>query len=77
MKSKIHLGENTIVKTEEEIQQENIEKLAKLRASQKAYREKNAEKIKEFKSKYNQENKEKIREKCKEYYENKKIAIQE
>jgi len=74
LRSKIHLGENTILKTEEEIQQENIEKLAKLRASQKAYREKNAEKIKEIKSKYNQENKE---EKCKEYYENKKIAFLE
>jgi hypothetical protein len=62
MRSKKHLGESTILKTEDEIQQENIEKLAKLRASQKAYREKNAEKIKAFKSKYNQENKE---EKCK------------
>lgn len=65
--SKIHLGENTIVRTEEEIQQENIEKLAKLRASQKAYREKNSEKIKEFKRKYNEENK----EKAKEYYKTK------
>lgn len=51
LNSKKHLGEE--VKTEEEIQQENIDKLAKLRASQKA----NAEKIKEFKRKYNEKNK--------------------
>ena len=64
LNSKKHLGEE--VKTEEEIQQETVEKLAKLRASQKVYREKNTEKIKEFKRKYNEKNKDKISEKCKE-----------
>ena len=76
LKSNKHLGinevtenevteiENVVVKTAEEIQ----EKADKLKASQKAYREKNAEKIKENKRKYNEANKEKIKEKCKEYY---------
>ena len=52
--------ENVVIKTDE--------KAAKLKATQKAYREKNAEKIKESKRIYNQANKEKIKEQCKEYY---------
>lgn len=74
--TKKHLGEEEKTeeeKTEEETQQEKDEQLVKLRASQKAYREKNSDKIKEFKRNYNEANKEKISAKCKEYYEKSKI----
>ena len=81
LKSTKHLNavtviENAVIETENVVIKTD-EKAAKLKATQKAYREKNAEKIKESKRVYNEANKDKIKEKGKEYYNVNAVKIKE
>jgi hypothetical protein len=79
-KSKLHVKyQNQLcgIIEEPKIITEEEEKLKNLRQKQKEYREKNADKIKEFKKKYNEEKKEKIKEQTKKYKEEHKEEIKE
>ena len=64
-----------IIESESEPTISEEEKKLILYQKQKEYREKNAEKIKEFKKKYNEENKEHIKEQTHSYYEEHKDEI--
>jgi hypothetical protein len=66
---------NGIIIEDSKISEE--EKIMIRKQKQKEYREKNAEKIKEFKKQYNEKNKEKVSEQCKKYYEENKEKILE
>lgn len=72
LQSKIHIN------YQNELQAETMseeEKILIQKQKQKEYREKNAEKIKEFKKKYNEEHKEEIKEQTHNYYEEHKEEI--
>jgi len=60
---------------EEQYEEEIIFIKQPQKQKQKEYREKNTDKIKEFKKKYNEENKEKIKEQTHNYYESHKEEI--
>ena len=80
LQSKLHIDYQNqlcgiIVEPEVKITEED--KLIIQKQKQKEYREKNADKIKEFKKKYNTDNKEKIKEQTQNYYENHKEEIKE
>ena len=76
LQSKVHINYQNqlcgIIEPEEKMSEEKKEFSIQ---KQKEYREKNAEKIKEFKKKYNEENKEKIKEQTHNYYEEHKDEI--
>ena len=77
--SKTHIDfenqKNGIIIEDSKISEE--EKIMIRKQKQKEYREKTAEKIKEFKKQYNEKNKEKVSEQCKKYYEENKEKILE
>jgi hypothetical protein len=78
--SKVHIEyQNKLcgIMSEKEPKLSIEEKTTILHQKQKEYREKNAEKIKEFKKKYNEKNKEKVSEQCKKYYEENKEKVLE
>lgn len=77
LQSKVHIDyQNKLYGTiEPEPLLSEEEKLQILHQKQKEYREKNAEKIKEFKKTYNDKNKEQIKEQTHNYYEEHKEEI--
>ena len=66
---------NGIIIEDSKISEE--EKIMIRKQKQKEYREKNADKIKEFKKQYNEKNKEKVSEQCKKYRQENKEKILE
>lgn len=79
LQSKVHINYQNqlcgIIEPNLEPKMSEEEKKEILSQKQKEYREKNAEKIKEFKKKYNEENKEHIKEQTHNYYEKHKEEI--
>jgi len=79
LQSKIHINYQNqlsgIYESDHETFVSEEEKSLILHQKQKEYREKNADKIKEYKQKYNEENKEQIKEQSHTYYEEHKDEI--
>lgn len=79
LQSKVHINYQNqlcgIIEPDIEPKMSEDEKKEISSQKQKEYREKNAEKIKEFKKKYNEENKEHIKEQTHAYYEEHKDEI--